>query len=169
MWILTDYYWWWLAGFCLILGWDQWVKSDWPAARATVLARRRHAQKFYEGQEDDSPIPMDAKPTYMISGKPKPTHVKTRIDLEYEFTVGKKVHRIKTRIENKRSDYFMGRLFDPEPVVPPDIGEKMTVYYNPANPEETLFKKPSGYTAAVFAGAGLLFLVLGLFGQGPFT
>lgn len=169
MWIITDYYWWWLAGICLILCWDLWMKSGWPGNRATVVSLRRHAQKFHEGQEDDHPIPMDEQPTYLLTGKPKPTHVKTTLFLEYEFTVKKKVYRTKKKIENKRSDYLMGRLFDPEPFIPPDPGKKIMIFYNPSSPEDNLFKKPSGYSAAAFALAGLVFLILGLFRQGPFT
>ncbi len=144
------------------------MKSDWPEAKATVVDLRRHTQKFYEGQDDDVPIPMDEKPVYFLTGKPKPTHVKSTAFLEYEFTTGKKVYKIKKKIEHKKSDCLMGRLFDPKPLTLPNPGEEMIVFYNPSNPEDNLLEKPSGYSALAFGGLGMLFLMLGLFLQGPF-
>lgn len=168
MWIISDYYLWWLAGICLTVCWDQWMKSDWPSTTATVVDIRQHAQKFYEGQEDDEPIPMDEKPVYFFSGKPKPTHVKTTIFLEYEFNIDKKIYRTKKKIEYKKSDYFMGRIFDPEPMKPPKPGEEMTVFYNPSKPADNLIEKPSSYSILFFGLAGFISLFLAIFLQGPF-
>ncbi len=167
VWIITDYYWWWLAALSLFLGWDLYRKSGWPSATGVILQKSQDDQKYLRGDEDDPWIPMNETPTRLFSKKPRKTYIKSTIKVEYEFSVGSKTYQAKKVFENIKSDRFFEQLFDPKEVRLPGEGQKVRVYYNPKNPQENSLQGTSFFSALVCVGLGVVFLALGLIFQGP--